>query len=286
MKKGLCMMLAATLLCVSIAGCSAPKQGKSITPSAPSGQSKPASPSLASLQSSVPASSSAPSSSAASSQATEPSSYFTSSSSASSQVIDPYDWSLANGYDPKATPAVREYYDARPQFKKYYFDYLVPLGLMNNVTWSSGSNMFLEYIVLWGWQNLTDEQRENVDQNKKDVNGVKRDIIPASLIDPMIEKKFAIDADDLHREPNYIPEYDGYIATGAGSGLGPGICSIITDAQQQSDELILTIWRIVEVHYPEYDPALYRHDENYTYQLHIRLLENGEFQYLYAQTIE
>lgn len=286
MKKGLCMMLAATLLCVSIAGCSAPKQGESDTPSALSSQNKPASQGSALVGSSSRESSSVSSSSVVSSQATAPSSSFTSSSSASSQATDPYDWSLAHDRDPCYTPEVQEYYDARPQFKKYYFDYLVPLGIMNNGGWSDGRDMFLEYIVLWGWQNLTHEQKENVEQNKKDVNGVKQGIIPASLIDPMIEKKFAIDADDLHREPNYIPEYDGYIATGAGSGMGPGICSIITDAQQQGDELILTIWRIVEVHYPEYDPSMSIYDINYTYQLHIRLLENGEFQYLYAQTIE
>ncbi len=41
MKKGICIMLAAVLLCVSIAGCSAPSQRESITPSGQEGQSVP-----------------------------------------------------------------------------------------------------------------------------------------------------------------------------------------------------------------------------------------------------
>lgn len=212
MKTFFCLFLAFVLLCTAFAGCAGSMQN-----SAPDSAMHSSQPNSMLSQ----ASTSAPSSSAASSQATKPSSNFTGRSSASSQAIDPYDWSLANGYDPKATPAVREYYDARPQFKKYYFDYLVPLGIMNNGGWSDGRDMFLEYIVLWGWQNLTHEQKENVVQNKKDVNGVKQGIIPASLIDPMIEKKFAINADDLHpASPTISPEYDGYIPWGLVTAWG------------------------------------------------------------------
>lgn len=258
MKKSIGVFLAVTLFCLSIAGCSAPGQGESSTPSAPSSQSKPASQSSALAGSSSQESSSASSGSTTSSSVSSESSYL--------------DWN--RGYYPCVTKELSQYYEDHPEFKTYFKTYLEPLSFLEGMQWQSQNGFTekqLNQIANWSIHMLPDD----VTQALPEI-GLHADY-PGDEVEKIAQQYFGVSPEMLQTAGNYQPETHTYYSFGIGFGIR--FVMVITDARTHEDELILTFSYLLEHNFPVYTES-WDIDEEGVYEMHIRLREDGTFQWL------
>ena len=265
MKKGICMILAATLLCISIAGCSAPGQGESITSSGVNNSQsvsgmEPSSQSSVSLQSSVPASSSASTNATASQQEEE-------------------QWVSPTGMDVYTSKALYEYYEANPELKEYYYTYMVPLGIMIDEVWKKTEEIDITSLVMWVVFSYmpVEERNQTVFQGPyRDYTG-EFPFISEDLIEPVIAQYFGIDASILRASDMYEERNAGYF-TGFLGGFGEHTVFVLQDAEENEEEIVLTYQQWAEENFPEM--RFHYEGDGKIYQLHIRLNKDGTFQYL------
>ncbi len=263
MKQGLCIILAATLLCISIAGCSAPGQGESSTPGGiNSGQS------VSEMEPSSQSSTLAESSFLPSTISSGP------SSTSSSNLDELYpDWHI-NGRYPSVTEELAQYYEEHPDFKTYFKMYLEPLSFLEGMQWQSQNGFTenqLNRIANWSIHMLPDEVIETLPEV-----GLHADY-PGDEVEKIAQQYFGVSPEMLQTAGNYQPETHTYYSFGI--GFGPPYVMVITDARTQEDELILTFSHLLEHNFPVYTES-WDIDEEGVYEMHIRLYEDGTFQWL------
>ena len=257
MKKWGYIALALAFLCFVLAACHASLQEEVV----PLAVSLPASSqgSLASFgtQSLSSSSSSAPSSSAASSVSSE-SSYL--------------DWN--RGYYPCVTQALSEYYEEHPDFKAYFQTYLEPLDFLEGMQWQSQNGFTdkqLNQIANWSIHMLPDEITETLPEIGLHAG------YPGDEVEKIARQYFGVSPEALRTAGNYQPESHTYYSFGVGFGIR--FVMVITDAQTQEDELILTFSYLLEHNFPVYTESWDMAEEG-VYEMRIRLYEDGTFQWL------
>ena len=267
MKQGLCIILVATLLCVCIAGCSAPGQGESITSS---GQESPSG--LASQ-----GEFSSPSSALAESSSQESPSTPTSSTTVSQQEEE---WVSPTGMHVYTSKALYDYYEANPELKEYYYTYMVPLGPMLGNSWKGASDFPTYTFVLNLFIHMPQEERNkycheyDLYDNDTQVSALEQEIVEETA-----QKYFGIDGKLLRNTKYYFPAYQAYVI--GWLGLGEVAVHVITDATIQENILTLSIDRIYSYYFDHgIYPKQWPNEEEFPYQLRIRLLEDGGFQYI------
>lgn len=245
MKKSICILVA-MLFCIGMVSCSTPGQEKSSLASEPVSQSEPES------------QSSAPSSLAASQPQEEK-------------------WVSPTGWDPYTSKALYEYYEANPELKEYYYTYMVPMGIMISDTWSTPEEIDLYSLVMWIYDHMTAEEKETY--LYKAPYGLDQSLVPFMKKEYVEEKAmacFGVSAEHLRTIDMYVEENGGYYI--GWYGFGEHFVFVLQQAQQQDNEIILVYQQLAEENFPE---MRFRYEgDGKIYQLHIRLNEDGTFQYL------
>lgn len=100
---------------------------------------------------------------------------------------------------------------------------------------------------------------------------------PGDEVEKIAQQYFGVAPKTLQTAGNYQPETHTYYSFGIGFGIR--FVMVITDARTQEDELILTFSYLLEHNFPVYTES-WDIDEEGVYEMHIRLYEDGTFQWL------
>ena len=131
--------------------------------------------------------------------------------------------------------------------------------------WSSVQDIPQLMLIIWAFQQYPWEERLNM--------GL---FFPTERTEAYIAEKFAIDVIQLRNGPQYDTERQAYHS--GPLGFGDSNVSVITDVNQQENQLVITYWHGTVTVFenpdmldPDYPP--------HTYELYIQLLDDGRFQY-------
>ncbi len=266
MKRGLCIILVAALLCISIAGCSAPGAGQSSL----SGLANVGAPSSGQV---TPTSSTSPSSALEESSSQEISSAST-NATASQQEEEP--WVSPTGVRPYTSPKLYEYYEEHPEFKEYYYKYLVPYYPLQLSTWNTAQELAQCMLDEWIGKYI-DRDDPNICSSEPLDRGY---YLKQEKFEEVVEQYFDVDASLLRIEDDtlkYNKEREAYRFYFAAM-IGEERAYVITDAKKEED--ILTI-----VYLQCYD---YTNTQEYLTksELKIRLLPDNTFRYHSCRLLE
>ena len=170
------------------------------------------------------------------------------SSTASQQEEE--QWVSPTGSFPYTSKALYEYYEENPEFKEYYYKYLIPLNYMLGNVWGNGQIAPTYDVVMWLVNSFTDEEKEQyihaVDINQ---NGVEYPLVDQEIVEQKALETFSLTSEELRKDSFYYEQYNGYLTMGVGFGV-PNVY-VVTNAEENEGKLVLTYRQVSSLNFPK-----------------------------------
>ena len=197
------------------------------------------------------------------------------SSDDSSLPAEQGNWQSPTGWHPYTSQAVLDYYEAHPQWKEYYWDYLVPLSSLLGDEWSPETPPSAAAVTI---SSLLSSSRKERDRNvvKQDLygTGIAYPVVNQDWVEAYAQRMLNLSPEVLRQEDEcYFPKQAGYLYLPSGPGVP--MSAVIRNVTELESQLLITYdWLLIE-NFPQRSPDYQDYPDGQQYQLEIRFREYG-----------